>query len=209
MKRLIATAAAAATLLVPGAALAHHPLGGTTPATLTDGLLSGIGHPILGLDHLAFIVVMGVAAMLAGRRLSAPLAYIATMLVGVALHLAAVTVPFAEAAIALSLLGVGAMVASGRSFAAPVWLGAFALAGLFHGFAFGESIYGAEATPLVAYLVGLGVTQWAIAVLAGLAAVSLANASRGLQPARLAGAAVMGMGLLLAGEQAIGAVFGA
>ena len=206
MKRTILTTAA---VLAATPALAHHPLGGTTPATVADGLLSGIGHPVLGLDHLAFIAAMGIAAVLAGRRLLAPLAYIATMLVGVALHVAAVDVPFAEMAIALSLAVVGAMVASGRSFAAATWFAVFAVAGLFHGFAFGESIFGAEATPMAAYLVGLGLTQWAVAVGFGFAATALAGASRGLEPARLAGAAVMGMGLMLVGERAIGAVFGA
>ena len=37
-------------------ALAHHPMGGTTPTTFMQGLLSGIGHPILGLDHLAALI---------------------------------------------------------------------------------------------------------------------------------------------------------
>jgi urease accessory protein len=32
------------------------------PTTFLDGLLSGLQHPALGLDHLAFIVVLGVAA---------------------------------------------------------------------------------------------------------------------------------------------------
>ena len=203
MKRFLT--AGSALFLMPSVALAHHPLGGTTPATMSDGLLSGIGHPVLGLDHLAFIIGMGIAAMLAGRALIGPLAYIATMLAGVALHVMAIDVPFAEVAIALSLLAVGLMVASGRSFSTAMWLGAFAVAGLFHGFAFGESIYGAEATPMIAYLIGLGATQWAIAVLAGMAAKALATSDTALP--RLAGAAVMGIGAVMVGEMAIGAVF--
>ena len=188
-------------------AFAHHPLGGETPATLTDGLLSGIGHPVLGLDHLAFIVAVGVAAMLAGRSLLAPLAYIATMLAGVALHVMAIEVPMAEFAIALSLLVIGAMIASGRTSSSAVWLGVFAVAGIFHGFAFGESIYGAEATPMVAYLVGLGLTQWVIAVGAGLAASAVAGAANAVTPARLTGASVLGIGLMMVGETAISVAF--
>jgi urease accessory protein len=204
MRRIFITTFAA---LAASPAFAHHPLGGETPATLTDGLLSGIGHPILGLDHLAFIIAVGVAAMLVGRPLLAPLAYIATMLVGVALHVMAIDVPMAEFAIALSLLVIGVMIASGKTFSTAAWLSVFAVAGLFHGFAFGESIYGAEATPLVAYLAGLGLTQWAIAVGAGFAASALAGAANALTPARLAGAAVLGMGLMMVGETAISAAF--
>jgi urease accessory protein len=34
------------------------------PTTFLEGLLSGVQHPALGLDHLVFIVVLGVAAAL-------------------------------------------------------------------------------------------------------------------------------------------------
>ena len=43
-------------------ALAHHPMGGRMPATFTDGLLSGLGHPIIGLDHLAAVLAIGCLA---------------------------------------------------------------------------------------------------------------------------------------------------
>ena len=52
----------AATIASVAAAHAHHVMGGQTPATFVQGLLSGFGHPIIGIDHLAFIVAMGVAA---------------------------------------------------------------------------------------------------------------------------------------------------
>ncbi len=207
MRHLMRLTAFAAAAFASAPAFAHHPLGGETPTTLTAGLLSGIGHPILGLDHLAFIVAVGVAAVLIGHALLAPLAYIAVMVLGVALHVMAINVPMAEFAIALSLLVIGAMVASGSAFATSVWLCVFGIAGLFHGFAFGESIFGAEATPMVAYLAGLGVTQWIIAVVAGYGIVSLFGAARDLAPARLAGAAVMGIGLMMVGETLIEAAF--
>ena len=35
---------------------AHHVMGGRMPSTFMEGLLSGLGHPVVGLDHLAFIV---------------------------------------------------------------------------------------------------------------------------------------------------------
>ena len=43
-------------------------------------------------------------------------------------------------------------------------LGLFALAGLLHGYALGESIVGAEPAPLAAYLIGLAVIQSGIAL---------------------------------------------
>ena len=45
-------------------------------------------------------------------------------------------------------------------------LALFAVVGLIHGYALGELIYGAERTPLYAYLLGLAVIQSAIALAA-------------------------------------------
>jgi urease accessory protein len=36
-------------------------MGGKTPSTFVDGILSGVGHPIIGPDHLAFVVALGIA----------------------------------------------------------------------------------------------------------------------------------------------------
>ncbi len=68
----------------------------------------------------------------------------------------------------------------------------FAVAGLFHGHAYGESIFGAERTPLEAYLVGLVIVQTAIAT-----GVALAMRRPLTSPlnARLAGAVIAGIGL--------------
>ena len=42
--------------------------------------------------------------------------------------------------------------------------GLAALAGIFHGHAYGEGIFGAEPTPLVAYLIGFTIIQLAISL---------------------------------------------
>ena len=53
------TVAATALALLPRIAWAHHFMGGGLPQTFTQGLLSGLGHPVIGLDHAAFIVAAG------------------------------------------------------------------------------------------------------------------------------------------------------
>ena len=203
MKRSILTAAVA---LAATPALAHHPMGGETPATFMNGLLSGIGHPILGLDHLAFVVAVGIAAALAGSRVLLPLAFIATTVAGTVLHVAAIDLFAVEAIIALSVATIGLLLATGARVSMIVFAALFAVAGLFHGHAYGEAVFGAEATPLLAYLAGFGLTQWIIAVLAGFAVLPGAAAER--VRARVAGGMVAGAGLLLIGEQAISATFG-
>ena len=48
------------------------------------GLLSGVGHPVLGFDHLFLRRADGrVAALFTARRFATPLAYIAAMAGGV------------------------------------------------------------------------------------------------------------------------------
>lgn len=209
MKKFTFATAAALASTFATSALAHHPMGGATPSTWTEGLLSGIGHPIIGVDHLAFVIAVGIAAALAGSRFLSPLAFVIATLAGTALHLAAVNLPAVELMIALSLVVLGAVVFLGKKMPVVALSGIFAIAGLFHGFAYGEAIFGAEATPLFAYLAGFGLTQYAIAVGAGTAiAVMLGKANEWSEnvPARIAGGVVAGAGALLVSEHALAAL---
>ena len=64
--RMIRPALATLCLMVATPALAHHPLGGLPMETFRHGVLSGLGHPVLGFDHLFFVLAAGLAAGLAG-----------------------------------------------------------------------------------------------------------------------------------------------
>ncbi|GAB5468267.1 MAG: hypothetical protein Kilf2KO_12970 [Rhodospirillales bacterium] len=196
--------------LTAATALAHHPLGGATPATFGEGLLSGIGHPILGFDHLAFVIAAGLIAATLRSKTAAllPLAYLAAMAVGLILHVSGVMLPAAEWVITLSVLLLGLLVARGKVMGATTLAGLFALAGLFHGFAFAEAIIGAEPTPLVAYIVGLVGAQYAIA-LAAFAVARLAIGAAEATPVgiRIAGGVIAGVGLTFFLEGVEGAVF--
>ncbi len=183
-------------LLTSGPALAHHPLAGLPMETAGQGLLSGLAHPVLGFDHLFFVLAVGVAAVLAGWRLSGPLVYVAAMLAGCGVALSGLALPLMETVIAASLLVLGGLVLSGRALTPGLVLPVFAGFGLFHGAAFAAGIVGVEgAAPVavqVGYLAGLGVMQYALALGAGTLAVA-ARAER----VRLAGAMVAGVGLFL------------
>jgi urease accessory protein len=147
-------------------AYAHHFMENELPRTLAQGFLSGVGHPIIGLDHLAFIVATGfLLALVPGGWLGIA-ALIAGTLGGAALHLAGIDLPGGEAAIAVSVILIGALVMRRRSIAFPWIMGGLAVAGILHGHAYAESIFGAEPAPLVAYLVGFSLIQLAIALAA-------------------------------------------
>ncbi len=156
MTALQATLAGA--LALPSLAHAHHPTGGMTPASFTDGFLSGIGHPVLGPDHLAFIVGIGLLVAMSRRWMWLPQAFVATLIPGVLAHAAGIGLGPNEVLVALSVVVVGAALLLEDRIPATLLAGATMLAGFFHGYAFGETIVGAEATPLLAYLIGLSVT---------------------------------------------------
>ncbi len=155
----------AALFMLAQPAAAHHPMGGATPATLMEGLLSGFGHPIIGLDHLLFIAAVGVACYYFGQRVATIAVFLAAALAGTLAHLQAPNVPFADGWVAVSLILLGLLF-----FQRNRWLGSrgalvlFGLCGLAHGYAYGEAIVGAGATPLAAYLAGFTFIQFAIAL---------------------------------------------
>lgn len=157
---------AAALAAVPHAAWAHHVMDGNLPQTLVQGLLSGLGHPLIGLDHAAFIVAAGFLLALVNGGTWGVLALIAGSLLGAALHLGGINLPWGEAGVALSVMLAGALLMARRRIA-PSWLaGGLALAGILHGHAYAESIFGAEPTPLIAYLIGFSLVQGAVALAA-------------------------------------------
>ena len=185
-------------------ATAHHPMGGATPSTIMEGLLSGFGHPIIGLDHFAFVIGVGLVALLLGRRFTLPLAFVVATIGGVVVHLASLSLPAAETVIAISVLLVGGFVVGGVRLPTIVFAGLFAVAGLFHGFAYGEAIFGAETTPLLAYFLGFAMIQYAIAVGVGYALQGLADLTeRTMANARIAGGVVAGVGLVFVADALI------
>jgi urease accessory protein len=193
-RRLPTTALIAATSLFAAApASAHHVMGGKTPSTFMEGLLSGLGHPVIGADHLAFLVAVGVVVGVGGFNLALAGVFVAAMAIGVAVHVAGVGLPAAELLVALSVLLAGILIVHGRALPAVAWAMLFAVAGLLHGYAFGESIYGAEATPLEAYLLGLVIVQTALAVGVALVARRVASSLSEPMP-RLVGAMIVGIG---------------
>ena len=182
-------------------AAAHHVMGGGLPGTFTEGFLSGVGHPIIGLDHLAFVVAVGLAAIALPKRYWLPLAFVGATVVGVVVHLAALDLPAAEVVIALSVALIGALLILGKTGKTALWLSLFAFAGLFHGYAYGESIVGAEPTPLLAYVGGFALIQYAIAVSAMvLVDRMLKTAAVPSLSTRIAGGIVAGIGLVFLSE---------
>src|SRR4051812_36434139 len=103
--RLLALTLAGLVAATP--ALAHHVMDGQTPSTFVQGLLSGLGHPVIGFDHLAALIGVGLVASRFARGLALPAFWVVAMAAGVGLHLASADLPHAELLVALSVVIIG------------------------------------------------------------------------------------------------------
>lgn len=211
MKR-IALAVAATMIATP--AFAHHPLAGMPMETFAHGMLSGVGHPLLGFDHLFFVILVGIAALFTGWRFLTPAAYLGGMLVGCLAAGFGAVLPLTEVIVGLSLLVLGGLALSGRALGLIPALAIFGVFGLFHGSAFGGSLMGIEgqnvASVMIGYLIGLSIVQYLIAIAAGVVVQQIFKATEAdAMVPRLAGAAVGGIGLFLSMENAEGPLLAA
>lgn len=131
-----ALAALLAAALLPAAAAAHEEVG------VAGGFIDGALHPLMGLDHLAAMVAVGLWGAQLGRPLvtALPIAFPMMMAVGALAAVMGWPAPGIEIGIGASALGLGLFILLG--WRAPVWA-AVALVGVFavfHGSAHGEEM---------------------------------------------------------------------
>jgi urease accessory protein len=145
--------------LLPEAAQAHHlmHLLHLKPTPLT-GLLSGMAHPVLGPDHLIFLLALSLVGL--RHRATWMLTLLATGLAGSCLGLLLPGLPASEALVSFSLVVVALILLAGwdRRLLFP----AIAL----HGYVLSAMVLGWNAAPIATYLIGLLISQGALLLLA-------------------------------------------
>jgi len=157
-QRLIPAGAGLA-LLLAAPALAHHPMQTMhLEPTAFTGLLSGLAHPLLGPDHLLFLIALALVGVQRSGRWMISLLVVG--LAGTALGLALPGLPAAELLVSLTLVVEGLVVA--RRLPQLLLVPAFAL----HGYVLSSTVIGWESTPIASYLVGLLLSQGALLLLA-------------------------------------------
>ena len=176
-------AVALALLTASGTAAAH------VEAGAVGGFVSGVLHPLLGLDHLVAMVAVGLWGAFLGRPAIwlLPVVFPSVMALGGALGIAGVPLPAVEIGIAVSgvLLGLAVAVAWRAPLAlAAVLVGVFAI---FHGHAHGTEL--PDAANPFAYAVGFVLATGALH-LAGIGFGALTRFRRGEWLVRAAGAVV-------------------
>jgi urease accessory protein len=183
--RRSAVAAMLLATLAPATAFAHpgHNAG--------EHLIAGVLHPLTGLDHVLMIVAVSAWAALLATKGRILVAGCLALFVGTGALLPVGGGPALEAAIAMTVIGAGMLLAVGRRW--PLWAtGALgALFALVHGFA-----HGAEGPAnSFAYVAGLMLATAALALLVSFLAALLQSRPMWLRAAGLASAA-LGTGAL-------------
>ncbi|MEJ2620073.1 MAG: HupE/UreJ family protein [Candidatus Thiodiazotropha sp.] len=165
-----------------------------------NAFMSGLGHPVLGLDHLLAMVAVGLVSTVMGSRAiwQVPLAFVVAMVAGGLLGGYNIELPGVEIGITASVIALGAVLAIGRTVSFPLTLTFVALFGVMHGHA-----HGAEMPELAEpFLYGLGFISGTIGL--HLLGVSLGLLSthipRGAELLRVAGLAGFGVGVYLFGH---------
>ena len=161
---------------------------------IAGGFLSGIQHPIFGLDHLVAMVAVGLWGAFLGMPAIwiLPIVFPLVMALGGALGIAGIPLPHVEIWIAGSAVVLGACVA--LALRPPFWVaalvvGAFAI---FHGHAHGTELPDA-ANPL-AYALGF-VIATGLLHLTGISIGMLSRFSAGRYAVRAGGVAIAAVGL--------------
>lgn len=192
---LAARAAGAAALLALVAMPAHAHVAGTAHAHAVG---HGVLHPLVGLDHLLAMVAVGLWAAQRGGRATwlLPVAFVVAMLGGATVGAAGIAMPGVEQGILLSVLLLGALVASAVRVPTAIGVAVVAAFALLHGHAHGTEMP-ANASGL-AYGAGFAVATAALHAVGVIAALGLRRGAVGAAALRLAGAAIGIGGVALA-----------
>jgi len=124
--------------LSPSIVFAHEEADGS-------GFLSGLTHPIFGVDHLLAMISVGiVSAQLGGKNIwRIPCAFIAAMVLGGVLGIIQVPLLFGELGIAISVIFLGiSIINSNRDTGVLIISGFVVFFGIFHGHAHGLEMPG-------------------------------------------------------------------
>lgn len=189
MKLKVAMFTSALTL-TSAPALAH-----TATLAENSSLLSGLLHPLTGLDHLLAMLAVGAWAALQKdtQRLQIPATFVLMLMAGFALGLSTLSLPLVESGIATSVLILGLLVMTSARLPLAATLGLTSIFAVLHGYAHGAE---AHVASLASFAVGFLSTSAALHFIGGAMTHTLKTSIPML--AKLAGFAIAatGAGLL-------------
>ncbi|MEJ1158039.1 HupE/UreJ family protein [Prosthecomicrobium sp. N25] len=189
MKRFRALPLAAILVVVAGSAGAHPGHEGA------GGLVAGLSHPVLGLDHVLAMVAVGLLGQRLGglAAVALPAAFVTIMLAGGALEAMLPGMPLVETGVLASVVVLGIAAGAGRLVPAGAALALVAVFAVLHGAA-----HGAEAPAegsLLGYFAGFALATAALHGLGYAGGLGLGRLSRSLPATAGYAIAALGAGL--------------
>ncbi|MGZ5049800.1 MAG: HupE/UreJ family protein [Methylobacter sp.] len=105
-------------------------------------LMSGLLHPLTGIDHLLVLLAVGLIAGKQGGKalLAFPAVFFALMAAGASLSMSGVQIPFVESLIALSVVAFGLLSGIGQAQRSQMLFLAASFFAVFHGYAHAAEI---------------------------------------------------------------------
>ncbi|WP_298916179.1 HupE/UreJ family protein [uncultured Nostoc sp.] len=135
----------------------HH-----TISNCWEGFLWGLADPVIGLDRLTGIVAIGLLSSVFVRGAVIAGCFVLAAVLGIVIHLFQLNLLGTEIAIAISTIVFGTMLMMPNQPNFMVLALGGVSAGLFQGYADAESIIGAGMMSLVAYILGIILTLFAV-----------------------------------------------
>jgi urease accessory protein len=182
-------------VLLTTQAFAHHALGGSVPIGFGQGFLSGLAHPVIEVDHVAFVLAVGVLTAVSQGGFVLPVWFVCGTVLGCLLNASNLQIQPVEWMVPLSALFIGGYLAWGRSDGARWHKWIFLAAGVLHGLAYAQSIIGSENNSLLGYLLGFAIVQIMVAWSAMLAAYWFWRGDHLYTNSRVFGGVLAGVGL--------------
>ncbi|WP_341530623.1 HupE/UreJ family protein [Nostoc sp. UHCC 0302] len=164
-----------------------------------QGFIWGLADPVISLNCLAGIVTIGLLSAGVVRSASITLGFVLAAVLGIAIHLCHFNFSGVEIAIGISTIASGIMLVIPKQLNFMVLALLSVTAGWFQGYANAESITGAEMIPLIAYILGMTLTQFAVAMSAKeIGSAMLMGETNGILPKirRFAGFAFCAIGIV-------------
>ena len=139
-----------------------------TGTLLEGGLISGLLHPLTGIDHLLVLAAVGLMAVQQKGRIGhlLPLIFIILVVAGMLAHFSGLSIVFNEVMIALSVVAFGVALRIEQSRVAKSVCAGLSIFAVFHGYAHAAEIPGA--VDVAQYLSGLMLASLAIITVSGL-----------------------------------------
>ncbi|MCW5316597.1 hydantoin utilization protein [Nostoc sp. KVJ3] len=131
-----------------------------------EGFVWGLADPVISLNCLVSIIAIGLLSSMFVRGAAIAAYFVLAAILGIVIHLFQLNLPGIEIAIAISsiVFGTMLMMPNQPNFIVLALLGISA--GLFQGYTNAESIIGAGMMPLIAYILGITLTLFAVAMTA-------------------------------------------